>query len=102
MKTETLNFLRLGAALITLLLIVLMFFYLPNQLSAYSIIFTYALGYFICLPFFLKKNDVEFNSNIISVCTIFKYSVPGALLTVIDWTFVFYSQHIIKANYVYF
>lgn len=102
MKTETLNFLRLGAALITLLLIVLMFFYLPNQLSAYSIIFTYALGYFICLPFFLKKNDVEFNSIVISVGTIFKYSVPGALLTVIDWTFVFYSQHIIKENYGYF
>lgn len=98
--TNRLNTLRIAAAFVTLSLIIVTAFMMSKALSASDVLFYYAIGYMLAIPFlYVKKQTTSTVEDGISIKDILKYCIPGALMVIVDWIFVFSSQHIIKEHY---
>ena len=100
-KTNKLNILRILTTLTTFILTFSLVSFYKEKLSSSIILFFYAIGYSVSLIFFTIKDKIEVQSEEVPFQTVLKYCVPGALLLLVDWVFVFSSQYIIKQNYGY-
>lgn len=97
MKMKNLNIIRISSILITLCFLILYFNLNIQRVNAYNIVlFSYGIGYAIALFYF--KNNYKINDDIltISMRDIFKYTIPGLGLILIDWFLNLSSQYFLK------
>lgn len=97
MKVNMVNAVRFVSIFATLILVVGIC-YSDYELTSNLVLFSYGVGYFICI-FFRNKNEYVEDKDTLPAKNIFKYCLPGFCLVAVDWLITFSGQLFLKEVY---
>lgn len=99
MNVKIVNIVRFLSITTTLLLLIAII-YSEYDLTSNLVLFSYGIGYAICV-LFRRKNTFVDDVDTLPVKNIFKYCLPGFCLVAVDWLISFSGQLFLKELYDY-